>query len=223
MELTLSSLTDGSPVGSIEVSDAVFGVDWNETLVHQLIVAYLAGARAGTKAQKNRSQVKGGGSKPWRQKGTGRARSGTSRSPIWRGGGVTFAARPKSFKQKINRKMYRKGLCSIFSELLRQERLWVVDEFKVETHKTKQLAEKLRVLESEQVLIVSDDIDKNLELAARNLHQVSLSKVLAVNPVELVRCETVVLTKGVIDKIESWLAPVSTKTTIATDSETDKE
>src|SRR5690554_7723874 len=150
-------------------SDEAFGREFNKSLVHQVITAYMAGARQGTKAQKSRAEVRGGGIKPWRQKGTGRARSGTSSSPIWRAGGVTFAAKPRSFEQKVNKKMYRAAMQSILSELIRQERLVVADTFAVDTHKTKEFVAKLKELELSNVLIVSDEVNENLYLAARNV------------------------------------------------------
>ena len=155
--------------GTVEVADATFGKEFNEALVHQVVTAYLAGGRQGTRAQKNRSDVRGGGKKPWRQKGTGRARAGTIRSPLWRSGGVTFAARPQDYTQKVNRKMYRAAMRSILSELVRQERLVAIEEFSVEAPKTKQVAAKLKELNLEKVLIVTEEVDETLYLAARNL------------------------------------------------------
>src|SRR5210317_1844536 len=167
MQLNMKS-ADGSS-GSCEVSDAVFAVDFNQALVHQIVTAYMAAARAGTKAQKTRSDVRGGGAKPWRQKGTGRARSGTSRSPIWRSGGVTFAARPRSYVQKVNRKMYRAAMRSIVSELIRQERVIVVDDFKLEEPRTRLVAQQVRNLDARRLLLVAEQIDANLYLASRNI------------------------------------------------------
>ena len=160
--------------GTVTVSEVAFGKDFNEPLVHQVVTAFLAGARQGSKAQKNRSDVSGGGRKPWRQKGTGRARAGTIRSPIWRGGGKTFAAVPRDHSQKVNRKMYRGALQCIMSELVRQERLVVVDEFTVDSPKTKTVAAKLKDMELSSVLIVTDDVDENLFLASRNLPKVDV-------------------------------------------------
>ena len=159
---------------ALKVSDAVFGADYNEALIHQAVVAYQAGARQGTRGQKNRSAVSGGGAKPWRQKGTGRARAGTSRSPIWRGGGKTFPAVTQDFSQKMNRKAYRSAIRSILSELVRQERLVVADDFKVEEPKTKQLVAKMKDLRLDDVLIVTHELDENLILASRNLYHVGI-------------------------------------------------
>ena len=191
---------------SISVDDAVFGSDYNETLVHQLVTAYQAGARAGTKAQKNRSAVRGGGAKPWRQKGTGRARAGTIRSPLWRSGGVTFAAQPRNYEQKLNKKMYRAGVRSILSELGRQQRLIVVDDITVDAPKTKQLAAKLNDLGVTKTLIVTETGDENLYLSARNLPYVEISDVAGLSPVNLMRYDHVVTTVGAIRAIEEWLS-----------------
>ena len=171
MELALKDAS-----GALEVSETTFGLEFNEALVHQVVVAYAAGARAGTRAQKTRSEVSGGGAKPWRQKGTGRARAGTSRGPIWRTGGVTFAAKPQDHSQKVNRKMYRGAIKSILSELVRQERLVVVENFAVETPKTKELVAKLNGLELKDVLIVTPEVDENLFLSARNLYKVEIGR-----------------------------------------------
>ena len=154
---------------TMQVSETSFAREFNEALVHQVVTAYMAGGRQGTKAQKNRAAVSGGGAKPWRQKGTGRARAGTSRGPLWRKGGVTFAAKTRDFSQKVNRKMYRNAMCSILSELVRQDRLITVKEFTVEQPKTKELLSKLKELDVDNVLIVTNEIDKNLFLSARNL------------------------------------------------------
>ena len=191
---------------TIAVNDAVFGADYKETLVHQLVTAYLAGARAGTKAQKNRSAVSGGGAKPWRQKGTGRARAGTIRSPLWRSGGVTFAAQPRNYVQKLNKKMYRAGIRSIFSELGRQERLIVVDDITVDAPKTKQLASKLKELGVSKVLIITETGDENLYLSARNLPYVEVSDVAGLTPVNLMRYDHVIATVGAVRAIEEWLS-----------------
>ena len=190
----------------ITVSDAVFAADYKESLVHQLVTAYMAAGRAGTKAQKNRSAVSGGGAKPWRQKGTGRARAGTIRSPIWRSGGVTFAAQPRDYSQKVNRKMYRSGIRSILSELARQDRLVVVEDITVDAPKTKQLLGKLADLGVSKTLIVSETGDEKLYLSARNLPHVEVSDVAGLNPVNLVRYEHVVVTVGAIRAIEEWLS-----------------
>ena len=190
----------------ITVSDAVFAADYKESLVHQLVTAYMAAARAGTKAQKNRSAVRGGGAKPWRQKGTGRARAGTIRSPLWRSGGVTFAAQPRDFTQKVNRKMYRAGIRSIFSELARQDRLVIVEDITVDAPKTKQLIGKLADLGVSKSLIISETADEKLYLSARNLPNVEVSDVAGLNPVNLVRYDHVVATVGAVRAIEEWLS-----------------
>ena len=174
---------------ALEVSEATFGREFNEALVHQVVVAFGAGARQGSKAQKTRSEVRGGGAKPWRQKGTGRARAGTIRSPIWRSGGVTFAAKPQDHSQKVNKKMYRGAIQSILSELVRQERLIVVEKFSVEAPKTKELLSKLNGLELSDVLIVTSEVDENLFLAARNLYKVDVRDVQGIDPVSLIAFE----------------------------------
>jgi len=192
--------------GTVEVADATFGKEFNEALVHQVVTAYLAGGRQGTRAQKNRSDVRGGGKKPWRQKGTGRARAGTIRSPLWRSGGVTFAARPQDFSQKVNRKMYRAAMRSILSELVRQERLVAIEEFSVEAPKTKQVAAKLKELNLEKVLIVTEEVDETLYLAARNLPHVDVVDVAAADPVSLVAFDKVLVTVSALRKFEEKLA-----------------
>lgn len=191
--------------GKVTLNDAVFGADFNESLVHQAVTAYQAGGRAGTVKQKNRSDVRGGGIKPWNQKGSGRARAGTSRSPIWRSGGVTFAARPRSYKQKLNQKMYRAAMRSIFSELARQERL-VVSGISLSEPKTKALAGELKGLSAENALIVVTETDKNLELASRNLPHAECVDVKSVNPVNLLRHDKVILSPEALQKVEEWLA-----------------
>lgn len=196
----------GASAGTVEVSDATFGKEFNEALVHQVVTAYLAGGRQGTRAQKNRSDVRGGGKKPWRQKGTGRARAGTIRSPLWRSGGVTFAARPQDHSHKVNRKMYRAAMRSILSELVRQERLVVVDEIAVEAPKTKQLAAKLKELDLEKVLIVTEEVDEKLYLAARNIPHVDVVDVAAADPVSLVAFDKVLVTVSALRKFEEKLA-----------------
>jgi large subunit ribosomal protein L4 len=190
----------------IAVSDAVFAADYKESLVHQLVTAYMAAGRAGTKAQKNRSAVSGGGAKPWRQKGTGRARAGTIRSPLWRSGGVTFAAQPRDYAQKVNRKMFRAGIRSILSELNRQDRLIVVEDITVDAPKTKQLLGKLADIGVSKTLIVTETGDEKLYLSARNLPNVEVSDVAGLNPVNLVRYDHVVVTVGSIRAIEEWLS-----------------
>ena len=191
--------------GALEVSEATFGREFNEALVHQVVVAYAAGARQGTRAQKTRSEVSGGGKKPWAQKGTGRARAGTIRSPIWRGGGVTFAARPQDHAQKVNRKMYRAALCTILSELARQERLVVVEEFALESPKTKLLVKSLGEYGLEGALVVTEEVNGNLYLAARNLHNVDVRDVSGVDPVSLIGYDKVVITVAALKKFEELL------------------
>lgn len=190
----------------LQVSDAVFAKDFNESLVHQAVTAYMAGGRAGTKAQKNRSAVRGGGAKPWRQKGTGRARAGTIRSPLWRHGGVTFAAQPRDYSQKLNLKMYRAAMRSIFSELARQERLQIVDSFDLAEPKTKLLAAKLKDMNMDDALIVTDAATEALQLAARNLPYVDVVTVNSLNAVSLLRHKNVLATTAAIKQIEEWLA-----------------
>jgi large subunit ribosomal protein L4 len=201
MELTLKDAK-----GALEVSDATFGREFNEALVHQVVVAYGAGARQGTKAQKTRSEVRGGGKKPWRQKGTGRARAGTIRSPIWVGGGRAFAAKPRDFEQKVNKKMYRGAIKSILSELVRQDRLIVVESFGVETPKTKTLLGKLNELELKDVLIITPEVDENLFLSARNLYKVDVRDVQGVDPVSLIAFEKVLMTADAVKQLEEALA-----------------
>ncbi|MET4696380.1 large subunit ribosomal protein L4 [Endozoicomonas sp. NE40] len=191
--------------GTVEVSDVTFGTEFNEALVHQAVVAFMAGARQGTRAQKTRSEVSGGGRKPWRQKGTGRARAGTIRSPIWRGGGKAFAAKPQDHAQKLNKKMYRGALRAILSELVRQERLVVVESFNAETPKTKQMVAKLKELNVEKGLIVSEEIDQNLYLATRNIPHVDTRDVQGIDPVSLIAHEKVVMTVAAIKKFEEML------------------
>jgi len=192
--------------GSVKVSDETFGQEFKEALVHQVVTACMAGARAGTAQQKSRADVRGGGIKPWNQKGTGRARAGTIRSPIWTGGGATFASRPRDYTQKINRKMYRAAMRSILSELVRQERLIAIDTFAVDAPKTKELAGKLADLGLEKVLIVTDAPDDNLYLAARNLPGVAVCDAAGADPVSLVGFDKVLMTKGALQKIEERLS-----------------
>jgi len=191
---------------ALEVSEAVFGQDFNETLIHQLVVKYMASARAGTKAQKNRSAVSGGGSKPFRQKGTGRARAGTTRGPLWRSGGVTFAAAPRSFDQKLNKKMYRAGIRSIFSEMLRQDRIAVCDDILPSTPKTKEFVGKIKNIEAKRILIVVDELTENLVLAARNLPYVAVMTPISVDPVTLVSADKIIATAAALKQIEERLA-----------------
>lgn len=191
---------------AIAVSEVAFGREFNEALVHQIVTAYMAGARQGTKAQKTRAEVAGGGIKPWRQKGTGRARSGTATSPIWRSGGVTFAAKPRNFEQKVNKKMYRAAMQSILSELVRQERLIVADSFDLESHKTKAFVAKLNELQLSNVLIISDEIDEKLYLAARNVPHVGVTEASAIDPVSLIAFDKVLVTVPALKKLEEAYA-----------------
>ena len=181
----------------------IFNVDYSEGLVHQVVTAYMAGARQGTKAQKTRAEVRGGGIKPWRQKGTGRARAGSIRSPLWRGGGTTFAAKPRNFSQKVNRKMYRKAMTVILSELLRTERLIIIDDFSIESPKTKQILAKLEQFHAgHDVLLLTDFFDEAVALSSRNLPYVEYAEAKSINPVALIAHEKVLATKAAIKKIE---------------------
>ncbi|OGT30839.1 MAG: 50S ribosomal protein L4 [Gammaproteobacteria bacterium RIFCSPHIGHO2_12_FULL_35_23] len=191
---------------AIDVSEAVFAEQFNEPLIHQIITAYQAGGRAGTKAQKTRAEVRGGGKKPWRQKGTGRARAGSSRSPIWRSGGKVFAAKPRDYEQKVNKKMYQSALRSILSELIRQERLVVVESLQLEQAKTKALLAKLKKLELENVLIVVDHIDEALYLAARNLIGVDVIDAVSIDPLSLVSFDRVLMSVAAVKQLEERLA-----------------
>jgi len=193
---------------ALTVSDEVFARDYNETLVHQAVVAFMAGGRAGTKRQKNRSEVSGGGSKPWRQKGTGRARHGTTRSPIWRSGGRAFAARPRSFDQKMNKKAYRAAMRSIFSELLRQDRLLVVDDFNVNAPKTKEVISTLdgMGLNAGRRLIVTEAFNENVYLGSRNVIELGYLTAGSLDPVSLVGADKVVITAGALKMVEGWLS-----------------
>lgn len=204
MNLSLAA-PDGNG-GSVEISDVAFGREFNEALVHQVVTAYLSGARQGTRAQKSRAEVRGGGRKPWRQKGTGRARAGTIRSPIWRSGGVTFAAKPQDHSQKVNRKMYRGALRCIVSELIRQDRLIAIESFSLEAPKTRSLLEKLKHLDLSDVLIVTENVDDNLYLSARNLKGVEVRDVEALDPVALVSHDKVLITVTALKKVEEVLA-----------------
>ena len=192
--------------GTVAVSEANFAREYNEALVHQVVTAFLSGARQGTRAQKTRSEVAGGGKKPWRQKGTGRARAGTIRSPIWRSGGVTFAAKPQDYSQKVNRKMYRAAMRSILSELARTDRLMIVEALDVEQPKTKLLVEALKGYGVDNVLIVADNVDKNLYLASRNLHKVDVRDVEGADPVSLIAYDKVMITVDAVKKFEEALA-----------------
>jgi large subunit ribosomal protein L4 len=191
----------------LQLSETVFGCRFNEPLVHQVVTAYLAGGRQGTRAQKNRAAVSGGGKKPWKQKGMGRARAGTIRSPLWRSGGVTFAASTQDFSQKVNKKMYRAAMRSICSELLRQGRFIVLESFEIENAKTRDLLEKLHNLKIDQkVLIVLEEVNENIFLAARNVHKVELTDVEAINPVNLIHYEKILITAPALKQIEELLA-----------------
>jgi large subunit ribosomal protein L4 len=205
MDIAIKDPGTGAVVGSQSLSDAVFGVPYNEALVHQVVVAYAAAARAGTRAQKNRSDVRGGGAKPWRQKGTGRARAGSSRSPIWRKGGVTFAARPQNFEQKVNRKMYRGALRSILSELLRQDRLILVGSLDFDRPHTRTARESLGRLGFDTGMLVVNDVSEALYLSIRNLPQVGLCDHEGVDPLSLVGSEKVLLTTQAAKALEARL------------------
>jgi large subunit ribosomal protein L4 len=206
MELDLALPGKKAGKEKISLSDKSFGREYNEPLVHQTVVTFLAGARQGSVKQKTRSEVRGGGRKPWRQKGTGRARAGTIRSPIWRSGGVTFAARPQDHTKKLNKKMYRGAMRCILSELIRQNRLVVVSEFSTDTHKTKDLVRKLKDFDLNNVLIVTDQVEENLFLASRNLHKVDVLDVLGLDPVSLIGFEKVLMTVSALKKVEEMLS-----------------
>ncbi|NNC78384.1 MAG: 50S ribosomal protein L4 [Woeseiaceae bacterium] len=192
--------------GSVDVAEAAFGAEFNEALIHQVVTAYLAGSRAGTKAQKNRAAVRGGGAKPWNQKGTGRARAGTIRSPIWVGGGRTFAAKPRDFSQKVNKKMYRAAMRSVLSELIRQDRLVVVETLELEAPKTKLLAGKLKDLGLDNVLVLNEAFDEKLFLAARNMPNVGICDAASIDPVVLIRFDKVLVTLPALKLIEERLS-----------------
>ena len=192
--------------GTVEVSDQTFGREFNEALIHQVVTAYMAGARQGTRSQKTRAEVSGGGRNPWRQKGTGRARAGSTRSPIWRSGGVTFAAKPQDHSQKVNRKMYRAAMRSIWSELVRQDRLVITQEMSVDTPKTSALAEKLKAMALESVLIVTAEVSDALFLSARNLPHVDVRDAEGIDPVSLLSFEKVLVTVDALKAIEEQLA-----------------
>jgi large subunit ribosomal protein L4 len=204
--MDINMMVGGQIKEKLNVSDAIFGCDFNEPLIHQVITAFLAGARAGTHSQKTRAEVRGGGKKPWKQKGTGRARAGSSRSPIWRSGGVTFAAKTQDYSQKVNKKMYRAAIRSILSELVRQERLIVTESMDLEKPKTNILIQKLlKEYNVSNVLIVTDSLDENLYLAARNIPYVDVRDVQALDPYSLVGFEHVIVTSPAIKQIEEWL------------------
>ncbi|MBI4356894.1 MAG: 50S ribosomal protein L4 [Gammaproteobacteria bacterium] len=206
MELPVVDLNSQNPAKITQVNDTVFGVPFNEALVHQVVTQYLTNRRAGTKAQKSRAMVSGGGIKPWRQKGTGRARAGSIRSPLWRKGGVTFAAQPKSYHTKINTKMYRGVLRSIFSELVRQNRIVVVENMNLPDHKTKTLLQRLKSLGLERAFIVVESIEKNLEWSSRNLSHVEINRVRALDLAKLIHFEKILLTEPVLHYLNKVLA-----------------
>jgi large subunit ribosomal protein L4 len=193
---------NGNNANNVEVLETVFGQSYNETLIHQLVTRYLAGARAGTKAQKTRSDVSGGGAKPWKQKGTGRARSGSTRSPIWRTGGKVFAARPRDYEQKLNKKMFRVGIRSILSELLRQDRLVVNDAIIPSSPKTKDFNVKLKDISARRLLIIVDKIESNLALASRNIPNIEVIEAENLSPVLLVAADKIIVTSAAIKRLE---------------------
>lgn len=205
MDLKLIELASGKEAGAVKVSDDVFGVEFNESLVHQVVNAYMAGARSGTKGQKNRSAVSGGGAKPWAQKGSGRARAGTTRSPVWVGGGRAFPGHNRDFSQKVNKKMYRGAMKSIFSELVRTDRLIVVDDFKVEAPKTKEFVAKLATLDLKDALVITEGFDEYLYLSARNLYHADVCDVASIDPVSLVGFKSIVVTQGAVKQLEEKL------------------
>ena len=202
MKIELLSSTKNQ---DINISDNAFSKDFNESLVHQAVVSFMAGSRQGTSKQKTRSEVRGGGKKPYRQKGTGRARAGTIRSPLWRGGGVTFAATPRDYRKKINKKMYRAAIRSIFSELLRQGRLVAIEKPVLEKPKTKDIANFLKEFSLSKVLIITDELDVNLYLSARNIPNVDIITVREINPVNLIKAQKVAVTADAFKKIEEWI------------------
>jgi large subunit ribosomal protein L4 len=205
MELTIQK-SGKKKAGSMTVADSVFSVEFNEPLIHQVLTSYLAGARSGTKAQKTRSEVRGGGKKPWAQKGTGRARAGTIRSPLWRSGGVTFAAKPRDYSKKLNKKMYRAAMRSILSELVRQERFICVDEFDIAESKTKLVKEKLNNFGLEDVLIVTEELSENLYFGIRNLPKADVIDTNEIDPYSLIGFEKVLMTQAAVEKVEAWLS-----------------
>ena len=204
--MQVNLVLDAGGAGSMDLADGTFAADYNEALVHQVVTAYMAGSRRGTKSQKSRAEVRGGGAKPWRQKGLGRARAGSIRSPIWRGGGATFAAKPRSFEQKVNRKMYRGAMRSILSELIRQERLVVVEDFALEKPKTKDMVARLSALGLADVLIVTAEQDDTLALASRNLRRVTVQRCTEVSPVSLLAFDKVLMTVVAAKRIEERFA-----------------
>ena len=204
--MDISMVSTSGKAGRLTVSDTVFAAEYNEPLIHQVVTAYMAAARAGTKRQKSRAEVSGGNSKPWKKKGTGRARHGSTRSPIWRHGGRAFAARPRNYSQKVNRKMYRQAMRSILSELIRQDRLSTVDAFTLESHKTKALTERLTKLKVTDALIVIDSDDRNLSLAARNIPHVDVVQAREVDPISLINFGRVLVTKTAMQQLEARLS-----------------
>ena len=204
--MDLNIVTPEGITGSVTVSDKAFGRKFSEDLVHQAVVAYMAGGRQGSKAQKNRAAVAGGGKKPWRQKGTGRARAGTSSSPIWRSGGVTFAAETRDYKQKLNRKMYRGAMRAILSELVRLERLVCVEEFTLDEAKTKKAIEKLAEINLSEALIITDEVTRDLYMATRNIPRVDIIDTTEIDPYSLIGFDNVLITKGALEKVEAWLS-----------------
>ena len=204
--MQLSLVSDTGSAGTLDLDDNTFAVDYNEALVHQVVTAYMARNRRGTKGQKSRAEVRGGGAKPWRQKGLGRARAGSIRSPIWRGGGVTFAAKPRNFEQKVNCKMYRGAMRSILSELVRRERLLVVEKFSLDRPKTKEMVAHLSALGLTDVLVVTEEHDDTLALASRNLHRVVVQRYTEVSPISLLASDKVLMTAGAVKRIEERFA-----------------
>jgi len=205
MDYKITAENGADSGANLTLSEAVFARDFNEDLIHQVVTAYMAAGRSGTKAQKTRSAVRGGGAKPWNQKGSGRARAGTIRSPIWKGGGVTFAATPRNYEQKVNKKMHKAAMQSIFSELARQDRLVIVESMAPATPKTKELASKLKAMGLGSVMIVTAEFNENLHLSARNLIKVDTMTVGSLSPVGLVAYDKVVLTTDAVKKIEELL------------------
>ena len=203
--MKIDLLTKSTKKAGITISDDTFGKDFNESLVHQAVVSYMAGSRQGSHKQKTRSEVRGGGKKPYRQKGTGRARAGTIRSPLWRGGGVTFAARPRDYSKKLNKKMYRAAIKSIFSELVRQNRLVAIEKPVLEKPKTKEIASFLNQFSLSKVLIITDELDINLYLSARNIPNVDVITVREINPVSLLKPQKVAVTSEALKQIEEWI------------------
>ncbi len=205
MELKISVGGKADAKNTLKVSDEVFGQKFNSALVHQVVTACMAAERQGSKKQKTRAEVSGGGAKPWRQKGTGRARAGTTRGPIWRSGGVTFAARPRQFDQKVNKKMYQGAIRSILSELARQDRLVIVEDFAVNAPKTKELVAKLADYKLEDALLVINEASENIHLAARNLHKIFVCEPTEIRPVDLIGFEKVLMTVPAVKRFEEWL------------------